>query len=112
MRIRNLTELYVYSSKTEKQYGEHKKTWNYKGNIFVNAQQDIGELDKTPAGNVDYERIKLRYNYKYSVSLDKNDGISFEKLDLTNKEIPRYIVIAKTQIGDSITCILEINHGN
>lgn len=112
MRLKNLIDVWVYSPEITKNDGETHKQWKYKGKIKLNSQQDINELDRNSAGLIDYEKIKLRYDY--DISINKNDGISLTKLSIADGysiERPKYIVKSKTKVGKSLTIVCETNHG-
>ena len=80
---------------------------------MLNFQQDINELDMNEAGVIDYDRLKARTDY--DLDINKGDGLSLEKLNLTDeliaKQPPKYKVIAKPKIGKSTTYTCEIYHG-
>lgn len=110
MRIINLSNCFIYSPVVTKTDGEIIKKWKYKFTKKLNVQQDINELDKTPAGIIDYERIKIRYDK--DVSIEKNDGISLEELKVKDNftiDKPKYVVVSKTKVGRNITFICEVN---
>ena len=108
MRLALLTDVYVYLKKEKKQDGEVSNTWEYKDTIKLNAQQDVNELDRNSAGVIDYEVIKLRTNKH--VNINKNDGISFEKLLDDNK--PPYLVNSVTKIGTTTLIICKTYKGD
>lgn len=113
MKLKNLKMCHIYSSVPTKKDGETLKKWQYKTSLKLNCQQDINELDVNSAGLIDYDKIKLRIDY--DVPINKNDGISFKKIDIDENgyvtEPPKYIVIAKPKIGKTTTFTCEIYHG-
>lgn len=114
MRLRNLREFYIYSPDKKLVGGEYQTTWIYKGIDYLNSQQDIDELDRNSAGEIDYEIIKLRTDRV--LNIDKGDGISFTKLNVDddNKVIdgkPSYIVENKPSIGKTTLYTLITNNG-
>ncbi|MBQ7308042.1 MAG: hypothetical protein IJW82_05910 [Clostridia bacterium] len=114
MRLKNLKPLYVYSPEKKKVSGEYETTWFYKGEEWLNPQQDLDELNRNSAGEIDYEIIKLRIDR--DVNINKGDGISFDKLEVdeTKKVIngkPSYIVENKPRIGNTTLYTLITNNG-
>lgn len=115
MRIRNLKPIYIYSPEKKRTNGEYDTTWYYKDCDFLNPQQDINELDRNSAGEVDYEIIKLRIDR--IVNINKGDGISFEKLEIdeetkkVTKGKPSYLVQNKPTIGKTTLYTLITNNG-
>ena len=112
MRIKNLIDVWVYSPKITKIDGETAKKWAFKTKLKLNVQQDINELDRNTAGLIDYDKIKLRNDR--DISIDKNDGISLKAISMEDgyaSKPPQYIVVSKTKVGKSTTCVCEINHG-
>lgn len=113
MKLKNLTLCYLYENIPTKHYGETTLKWKYKNEIRMNVQQDIGELDVNSAGLIDFDKIKARIDY--DVNLNKNDGISFKKLEIDEEGYaivaPQYKVVSKTKVGEAITYQCEIYHG-
>lgn len=114
MKLIDLTKIYVYKPIKKLTKGEYTTSWIFKGEEYLNAQQDINELNRNSAGEIDYEIIKLRID-KSSI-INKGDGISFEalKIDKDNKVIegnPSYIVKNKPQIGKTTLYTLITNNG-
>lgn len=115
MRIKNLSTIYIYKPDKKLIKGEYTTNWYYKGKEMINQQQDIDELNRNSAGEVDYEIIKLRIDRK--VDIDKGDGISFEKLELNEEKHvingkPSYIVENKPTIGKTTLFTLVTNNGD
>lgn len=116
MRLKNLKPLYIYSPVKKRVSGEYETTWFYKGEEYLNPQQDLDELNRNSAGEIDYEIIKLRIDR--DVNINKGDGISFEKLtiDETTKQVvngkPSYIVENKPKIGKTTLFTLITNNGD
>lgn len=112
MRIKNLIDVWVYSPKITKIDGEPSKKWLFKTKLKLNVQQDINELDRNTAGLIDYDKIKIRNDCE--ISIEKNDGISLNEISMEDGYTlnpPQYIVMSKTKVGKSVTCVCEINHG-
>lgn len=84
MRIKNLSTMYIYKPDKKLIKGEYTTNWYYKGEEMINQQQDIDELNRNSAGEIDYEIVKLRIDRK--VDIDKGDGISFSPLEVDNNK--------------------------
>ncbi len=115
MRIKNLSKMYIYKSEKILKKGEYITNWYYKDEEMLNSQQDIDELNRNSAGEIDYEIVKLRIDRK--VDIDKGDGISFSPLEVDdNKKVindkkPYYLVENKPQIGKTTLYTLITNNG-
>jgi len=107
MKLINLIKCYVYEPIKIKTDGEVSTKWKYKGTFLLNKQQDVNELDKNMAGYIDYEVAKLRTDKVFDIN--KNDGISFEKLKLDEK--PNYTVAGSLCVGRSTTYTINTYHG-
>lgn len=79
MRLRNIVEVLVFTPIKENVKGEYQTKWKYKGMAHLNKQQDINELDRNSAGEIDYEIIKLHTDSIENI--EKGDGISFTTTD-------------------------------
>ena len=114
MRLKNLTKVYVYTPNKTRISGEYTTEWIYKDSFYINKQQDLDELDRNSAGEIDYEIIKLRIDKTLDIS--KGDGISFTELEIdeNNKVIkgkPSYLVENKPSIGKTTLFTLITNSG-
>lgn len=114
MRLRNLKEMYIYTPEKKRVSGEYQTTWYYKDTEMLNPQQDIDELDRNSAGEIDYEIIKLRTDRDLNIS--KGDGISFTKLEVDENKMvksgqPSYLVENKPSIGKTTLYTLITNNG-
>lgn len=115
MRIKNLKKIYIYTPKKIRQTGEYITKWIYKGEDMINSQQDIDELTRNSAGEIDYEMVKLRIDR--DIDINKGDGISFSPLEVNDdKEVindgkPEYIVENKPKIGKTTLYTLITNNG-
>lgn len=115
MRIKNLSKIYIYKPDKKLIKGEYFTNWIFKGEDWLNAQQDIDELNRNSAGEIDYEIVKLRIDRE--VDIDKGDGISFSPLEVDedNKVIndgkPDYLVENKPKIGKTTLYTLITNNG-
>lgn len=114
MRLKNLTKVYVYAPFKSKELGQISTKWKYKGEAYLNAQQDVNELDRTSSGEVDYEIIKFRTDKKQDIN--KGDGISFTNTKVINNdneviERPEYIVKSSPKIGNTTIYNCATYHG-
>lgn len=116
MRIKNLSKVYIYKQNKERIKGEYITTWFFKGEDWLNAQQDIDELNRNSAGEIDYEIVKLRIDRE--VDINKGDGISFSPLEVDennmviNDDKPDYLVENKPKIGKTTLYTLITNNGS
>ena len=103
----NLVEVYVYTPIPHNNDGEPSFTWELKPYSekrkvhYLNMQQDFDNLDKTGAGTIDYESIKLRTT-DTTLNIENGDGISFKETTT-----PEYQVRSKPRIGNTVvyTCV-------
>lgn len=115
MRIKNLSKMYIYKPDKKREKGDYITTWIFKGEEMLNPQQDIDELNRNSAGEIDYEIVKLRIDRE--VNINKGDGISFSPLEVDeNKKVinngkPDYIVENKPKIGKITLYTLVTNNG-
>lgn len=115
MKIKNLKKIYIYTPHKIRQTGEYITKWLYKGEDMLNPQQDIDELTRNSAGEIDYEIVKLRTDR--DIDINKGDGISFSPLEVNDdKEVinggkPEYIVENKPKIGKTTLYTLITNNG-
>lgn len=112
MKLIDLTKIYVYKPSKKLIKGEFETKWFYKGETFLNVQQDVNELNRNSAGEIDYEIVKLRIDKK--VNINKGDGISFNPLEVNEtleviNGVPDYIVKNKPVIGKTTLYTLVIN---
>ena len=113
MKLKNLIDCWIYELEETKKDGETSKKWKYKDFKRLNVQQDINELDRNPAGLIDYDKIKIRNDC--SINLNKNDGISLFELELDENgytlKSPQYKVVSCPKVGKTTTYTCEIYHG-
>ena len=112
MLLSNLHKVYIYEKVPVKADGETTIKWKYKGNEYMNDQQDVNELDKTNAGLVNFDTLKLRSNK--TVIIGKNDGISYTEIaveDGYTTTPPEYIVESMNKIGKSVLYICKSYNG-
>ncbi len=108
-RLKGLTELLVYVPTKIKKNGEYDTIWNYKTTVYINLQQDINELDRNSAGDIDYDIQKGRT--RKNLNLEKGDGIYIvklingrkEKINNVNEKFPEYVVQKCPQVGKTRT---------
>lgn len=114
MRIKNLSKIYIYEPKRVLESGERITTWYYKGEEWINVQQDIDELTQNSAGQIDYEVVKLRIDKK--INLIKGDGVSSSPLPIDDKKkvvnngLPSYVVENEPKIGNTTLYTLSTNN--
>ncbi len=115
MRIKNLSKIYIYKPDKKLIKGEYITSWFLKGEDWLNAQQDIDELNRNSAGEIDYEIVKLRIDRE--VNINKGDGISFSPLEVDENKMvinnakPDYLVENKPRIGKTTLYTLITNNG-
>ena len=54
MLLRDLTKVYISEYEEIEDHGEIDKVWKYKGQAWLNMQQDVNELDRKSTGEVDF----------------------------------------------------------
>ncbi len=114
MKLSNLRKCYIYEPIKTKIDGEISTKWKYKDEHLLNVQQDVNELDKNTAGYIDFEILKLRTDKK--ISINKNDGISFNWLNIdqdnyVTESKPSYTVAGYLRNGRCTTYTINIYHG-
>lgn len=108
-RINTLAKLLVYTPIKSKMNGEFDTKWKYKTTIYLNMQQDINELDRNSAGDIDYDIYKGRT--RKELDLLKGDGIYIvkvikgkeEKIKNVDEKNPEYTVEKNPRIGRTTT---------
>ena len=105
MLLRDLTKVYISEYEEIEDHGEPDKKWKYKGQAWLNMQQDINELDRKSTGEVDYSTYKGRTTRDYDIQ--KGNGISFEDVSKLEKFIPEYKVLDKNKIGNTYVYRME-----
>lgn len=113
MKLRNLTDCWIYSPIIIKNDGEKTKKWQLKAKKKLNIQQDISELDRNSAGTIDYNKLKIRTRVDENIS--KYDGISLIKLKIGDDgytlSSPDYQVVSSPKIGRTTIYTCESYHG-
>lgn len=105
MLLRDLTKVYISECEEKENHGEPDKIWKYKGQAWLNMQQDVNELDRKSTGEVDYSTYKGRTTKEYDI--EKGNGISFKDISKLEKFIPEYRVLDKNKIGSTYVYICE-----
>lgn len=105
MLLRDLTKVYISEYEEIEDHGEPEKVWKYKGQAWLNMQQDVNELDRKSTGEVDYSTYKGRATRDYDIQ--KGNGISFEDISKLEKFIPEYRVLDKNKIGSTYVYRME-----
>lgn len=105
MLLRDLTKVYISEYEEIEDHGEPEKVWKYKGQAWLNMQQDVNELDRKSTGEVDYSTYKGRATRDYDIQ--KGNGISFEDISKIEKIKPEYKVTDKNKIGNTYVYICE-----
>ena len=90
MLLKDLTKVWVSEYKEVNEHGENNKKWKYKGIAYLNLQQDVNELDRNSAGEVDYSIENARTDMKYDI--EKGNGISLTDISKLDSFIPDYKV--------------------
>lgn len=107
MKIKDLTQIWVSSPVKTQSYGEYSTVWTYKTTEYLNIQQDLNELDRNSAGEIDYSIYKCRTDKTSSIL--KGDGIYFTDIHLLTNPKPDYIVKGIIKIGKSTTITINKN---
>lgn len=105
MLLQDLTKVYISAYEEMEDHGETEKVWKYKGQAWLNMQQDISELDRKSTGEVDYSIYKGRTTIKYDIQ--KGDGVSFKDVSKLKEFKPQYKVTDKNKIGSTYLYICE-----
>ncbi len=105
MLLRDLTKVYISEYEEIEDHGEPDKKWKYKGQAWLNMQNDVNELDRKSTGEVDYSRYKGRTTIDYDIQ--KGNGISFEDISQLEEFKPQYKVTDKNKIGSTYVYICE-----
>ena len=116
MLLRDLTEVWVSYYEEVKEHGEKSKKWYFKPlntktkTAFLNLQQDINELDRNSAGNIDYSIENARTTINYEIQ--KGNGISLTDISKLEKFKPDYTVTDNPKIGNTTLYKLEKYNGD
>jgi len=107
MKIINLTQIWICSPARTNNHGEYTTIWTYKGTEYLNLQQDLNELDRNSAGEIDYSIYKGRTDK--STTISKGDGIYFIDISAITNPKPDYIVKGVIVIGKSTAITMNKN---
>lgn len=110
MLLRDLTKIWVSRAEEINDHGEYTKTWKYISTAYFNMQQDINELDRNSAGEIDYSIENARTTMNYDIQ--KGNGISLTDISKLEKFTPDYIVTDNPKIGNTILYKLEKYNGD
>lgn len=109
MLLRDLTKAYISEYEEISNHGEKSKKWKYKGNAWINLQQDVNELDRNSAGEIDYSIVNVRIDKDYDIQ--KGNGISLKDISNTESFVPDYTVSDNPKIGNTILYKLKQYNG-
>lgn len=107
MKVVNLTQIWVCSPNRTNVKGEFTTVWEYKGTEYLNLQQDLNELDRNTAGEIDYSIYRGRTDSTSIIS--KGDGIYLTNVSSSINPTPTYIVKGTVKIGKSTTITMNKN---
>lgn len=110
MLLKDLTKVWVSEYKKLNDHGEDDKKWKYKSIAYLNLQQDLNELDRNSAGEVDYSIENARTDMEYDIK--KGNGISLTDISKLDSFIPDYTVTDDPKIGNTTLYKLEKYNGN
>lgn len=110
MLLKDLTKVWISEYEKINDHGETKKVWKYKGIAYLNLQQDISELDRNSAGEVDYSIENARTDMEYDIK--KGNGISISDISKLDSFIPDYLVTDCPKIGKTTLYKLEKYNGD
>ena len=140
MLLKDLTKVWVSEYEETNEHGEKRKKWKFKGKIltvtevneaqvnkldktkvkslsgnnmgvaYLNLQQDISELDRNSAGEVDYSIENARTDMEYDIK--KGNGISLTDISKLDSFIPDYTVTDCPKIGNTTLYKLEKYNGD
>lgn len=109
MLLRDLTRVWVSEYEEINNHGEKSKKWKYKGIAWLNVQQDINELDRNSAGEIDYSVVNARTDREYNIQ--KGNGISLKDISNIRSFVPDYTVSDNPKIGNTILYKLKQYNG-
>ena len=110
MLLKDLSKVWISEYEEINNYGEKEKTWKYKGTAYLNLQQDISELDRNSAGEIDYDILNARTDKTYDI--EKGNGISLSDISEESSFIPDYKVTDNPKIGKTTLYKLEKYNGD
>ena len=110
MLLKDLTKVWVSKYEELNNHGEDDKKWKYKSIAYLNLQQDLNELDRNSAGEVDYSIENARTDMDYDIQ--KGNGISLTDISKLDSFIPDYTVTDDPKIGNTTLYKLEKYNGD
>ena len=110
MLLKDLTKVWVSEYEKVNDHGETKKVWKFKDVAYLNLQQDLNELDRNSAGEVDYSIENARTDMDYDIQ--KGNGISISDISKLDSFIPDYTVTDCPKIGNTTLYKLEKYNGD
>lgn len=112
-KLNKLTEVWVCTPIRENIDGEYKVLWKFKdinkNGVHLNLQQDLDELDRNSAGDVDYDIQKARTTLNYNI--EKGDGICLADISKSENIVPDYEVTNIPTIGNTHVYTLKKYYG-
>ena len=111
MLLKDLTQVWVSEYEVINNHGEKTKKWKFKSlntktkTAFFNMQNDINELDRNSAGEIDYSIENARTTMDYDIK--KGNGISLTDISKSESFKPDYIVTDNPKIGNTTLYKLE-----
>lgn len=115
MLEKDLTEVWISEYEEVSNHGEKSKVWRFKGiktknkTAFLNLQQDINELDRNSAGEIDYSVVNARTDREYDIQ--KGNGISLKDISNIDSFVPDYTVSDNPKIGNTTLYKLKQYNG-
>lgn len=109
MLLKNLTKVYITKPERVNNYGEYETEWIFIKEAYLNLQQDVNELDRNSAGEVNYDILKARTDRNYNI--DNGYGISLKDIRKVEKIKPDYRVLNQSVIGSTYLYRLEKYNG-
>lgn len=115
MIAKDLTEVWISEYEEVNNHGEKSKVWKFKElktktkTAFLNLQQDINELDRNSAGEIDYSVVNARTDREYDIQ--KGNGISLTDISKLESFVPDYTVSDNPKIGSTTLYKLKQYNG-
>lgn len=109
MLLKDLTKVWISEYDELNDHGEKSKKWTYKGIAWLNLQQDVNELDRNSAGEIDYSVVNARTDREYDIQ--KGNGISLIDISEIDNFVPDYTVSDNPKIGNTTLYKLKQYNG-
>lgn len=110
MLLKDLTKVWISEYEKVNDHGEDNKKWKYKDIAYLNLQNDLNELDRNSAGEVDYSIENARTDMDYDIK--KGNGISLTDISKLSNFVPDYKVTDCPKIGNTTLYKLEKYNGD